>query len=98
MISEDEEISDAMAAARARGRQQMIQFYNMSREDKIPHIAAMIYQSVELDPYGYPNGRPDFYELPDIDNTGKCGTDKLRYMEAAAVVYNRLMWKPEEDV
>ena len=51
MISEDEEISDAMAAARARGRQQMIQFYNMSREDKIPHIAAMIYQSVELDPY-----------------------------------------------
>lgn len=98
MISEDDEIDNAMARARARGRAMMIEFQKMSREDKIPLIAQMIYVCVELDPYGYPNGRPDFYQLPDIDKDHRFGTDKARYLDAAAMVYNRLMWTPGEEL
>ena len=90
-------VESDLERARARGRAWAQNFYNLPKEEKIEHIAAMIYNAVVLDPLGYPNGQPDFTELPNIDYNHKIGNDKARYIQAAASAYSRLMWKPEEE-
>lgn len=96
MNQDQDDFDTAVARAKSRGEEMMREFYKMSREDKIPILAEMIYSCVELDPFGYPNGRPDFRELPDIDVDYKFGTDKTRYITAAIAVYNKIMWKPSD--
>ena len=90
-------LNTALASVRARGLTWAVEFYNLPKEEKILRLAELIYVSVALDPFGYPNGRPDFSELPYVDHDYKVGDDKLRYIQAAASVYNRLNWKPNSD-
>jgi len=90
-------MTNNLARARARGLVWAKQFYELPQEEKILKIAEIIYNAVVLDPMGYPNGQPDFSELPDIDHNYKVGNDKARYIQAATSAYSRLMWKPEED-
>ena len=94
---DNNEPGTAMNAARARGLVYAEEFYRLPKEEKIARIAELIYFSVALDPFGFPNGRPSFNELPDIDHNHQIGDDKARYIQAASTVYSRLMWKPEEE-
>lgn len=93
----DTSIESAMDRARARGRVLAQQFYELPPEQKIQWLAEMIYVTVVLDPMGYPNGQPNFGELPDIDYNHEIGNDKVRYIQAASAVYSRLMWKPNNQ-
>ena len=91
MINEYEQ---ALIAAKKRGLEFMNEFYYLSDENKIDNIAQLLYGAIELDPYGYPNGRATWDELPEIDENHKFGTDKLRYREAARKMIKIIKWEP----
>lgn len=79
-----EDILDgAIARAKERGRIWLEEFKTKKHEDQMEYLAKALFYAIEHDPYGYPNGRAHWDEIPDIDKEYKCGTDQWRYKRAA---------------
>lgn len=91
------DIELAKEAAKERGRQYILEFQALPKEQQIETLANLMYVTIHLDPYGYPNGLPHWNELPLIDLGHTIGADQSRYIEAAATVYKMLTWKPNND-
>lgn len=100
LMSDTQEFSESKKRAIERGRLWLEEFKKRSQEEQIEYMAAEIYASVALDPYGYPNGRRRWDELPEIDNdhtaarSGKylLVQDKYRYRQAAQMAYRIAQW------
>jgi len=69
--------------ALARGKVWLKEFQTRSYEDQIEFLAQELYYCIEHYPYGSPNGRPHWNEIPDIDTDHKIGIDQERFKEAA---------------
>ena len=82
----------AINRARERGIDYMNNFNSLTKQEKIEVIAKLIYRTSYLDPFGYPNGQPDWDELPELDIDFKIGLDKYRFINAAEQVYKMLNW------
>ena len=85
--------NSAMNRARERGICYMDNFNILSKEEKIEIIAKLIYRIICLDPFGYPNGQPDWDDLPDVDSNFEVGVDKYRFVDSAEQVYRIINWK-----
>ena len=94
--NDDTTLAATMEQLFSNGEVAMREWYESSKEDKIKDLAQILYTTIAVDPYGYPSGAPYWDELPDIDSNHKVGNDKMRYIEAATIVYNQLMWKPKK--
>lgn len=77
------DLESALQQARGRGDQWIAAFKASSYDDQIEHLAEHLYYAIEHDPYGYPNGRARWDEIPEIDLNCRVDTDKLRYRRAA---------------
>lgn len=95
-INNDTNLAATIEKLFAASEVSMLEWHKSSKENKINDLAQMLYVTIALDPYGYPNGAPYWDELPNIDSYHKLGNDKMRYIEAATIVYNQLMWKPKK--
>lgn len=82
-----DELESAKDRALQRGLTWLEEFKRKPLEDHLEYLAQTLYSTIELDPYGYPNGRPSWSELPEIDTNHKLGTDKFRYRTAAEHAY-----------
>ena len=92
-----EDILDgAIARAEERGKIWLEKFKTMPLEEQMEYIAQRLFYAIEHDPYGYPNGRAQWDEIPDIDKEYKCGTDKYRYKLAAEVAVKIVGYMGEE--
>ena len=87
-----DELETARDRALKRGEELLKKFHSSPVDNQIEHLAELIYQSVSLDPFGYPNGQPYWSELPDISREPHW-PDKERYKDAARIVYNILKHK-----
>lgn len=76
-----------MERAIERGNTWLSEFKQKSHEEHIEFLAQSLYRAIELDPYGFPNGRPDWTELPEIDTNYAHRIDKFRYRNAALEAY-----------
>jgi hypothetical protein len=82
---------------RERGKQYILEFQALPKDDQIDYLAHLMYVKIYVDPYGYPNGMPTWDELPLIDSGHSLGVDKSRYIDAASIVHKMLTWKLNND-
>ena len=81
-MSEDT-LGKAREAAVERGKIWLEKFKTSPLEEQIEYLAQELFYAIEHNPYGSPNGRQHWHEIPDVDENYVSGTDKLRYKYAA---------------
>jgi hypothetical protein len=95
-MSEDV-LDEAIARAKERGKVWLEDFKNRPYEERVDYLAQKLFYAIEHDPYGYPNGRPHWDEILDVDEDYKCGIDKWRYRRAALMAVKTIGYMGDEN-
>ena len=90
------DIEEAIERAKTRGLIWLDEFKVKPREDQVEFLAKTLFYAIEHDPYGYPNGKAHWDEIPEIDHNYRAETDKFRYREAAEMAVKLVGYMEKE--
>lgn len=91
-MSNETSLEKALQAAQERSKEWTQKLRSMTREELIEEMARRLFYAIEHDPYGYPNGRATWDEIPEIDENFEIGMDKERYRVAAGSFLDIVLW------